>query len=77
MLGVYEEYWLFIGDIKYIEKSKRELKECFEIEDQGTMKDYVGCHITRDREEVLKMSKTDMINKIEKSFKDEFNDRVY
>ena len=41
------------------------------------MQEYIGCNITRESDEVLKMSEPNLISKIEKNAKDEFNDRVY
>ena len=41
------------------------------------MQEYVGCHVMRENDKLLKMIQPDLINKIEKNFKDEFKDKVY
>ena len=47
MLGIYVDDCLCIGDRKAIEKTKSDLKEHFEIKDEGQMQEYVGCHVIR------------------------------
>ena len=77
MLGIYVDDCLCICDRQEIEKTKSDLRQHFEIKDEGPMQEYIDCHVMRENDKLLKMSHPDLINKIEKSFKNEFKDKVY
>ena len=69
MWGIYVDDCLCIGDRQEIEKTKSDLREHFEIKDEGPMQEYVGCHMIRENDEALKMTQPDLFNTIEQSFK--------
>ena len=55
-LGIYVDDCLNISDRQAIKKTKSDLREHFEIKDEGPMQEYVGCHVMRENDKLLKMS---------------------
>jgi hypothetical protein len=70
---------LMIGDAKAIDKTVNQLRSKVTLKEVGELQEYVGCTIIKNRnQERLIMCQPDLLNKLEKTFKNEIkNMRVF
>ena len=60
--------------VKAVYKIKRDLKIHFDTKEEGPMEEYVGCKIKKADEDTLLMYQDDLLNKIERDFRDYLKD---
>ena len=68
---VYIDDTLCLGKKEAISDFKNELKKHFAIKEEGEMKEYVGCKVTRTGKKSLIMYQDDLIKKMDRIFGDE------
>jgi Reverse transcriptase (RNA-dependent DNA polymerase) len=76
-LGLYVDDILMVGTQQAINEAVKDLKNKYAIKDLGTIKEYVGVTISKEKGE-LSLNQPDIINKLESKFFNEIKDlKVY
>ena len=68
---VYIDDTLCLGEKEVISEFKNELKKHFAIKEEGEMKEYVGCKVSKTGKKSLIMYQDDLIKKMDRIFGDE------
>ena len=73
MICIYVDDTLCIGDEKALEKFISEIKSYFNIIEEGTLDEYVGCELKKISENEITMMQSNLIKKIKRNFEEEID----
>ncbi len=73
VICVYIDDTLCAGDINALKLFKKELRTFFSTKEEGKMDGYIGCQIRQINENCIVMHQSELINKMERIFREDIN----